>query len=96
MDNSRHNKLVLNILQKKAGILDAVTSLATVGGNVLVKGKETSDRLKAIDEEISANNKAIQQLQSVGSNSIAIRRYVERNVKLQEERETLTKGTSVI
>lgn len=92
MNKQAYEHIVGIILNKRAGLLDVATSLVTAGGNAVVKGKEKADRIQAIDEEIEVNNKAIQQLQAAGSNSIAIRKYVDRNIKLQEERSRLTTG----
>ena len=92
MNKHAYEHIVGIVLSKRAGLLDVATSLVAAGGTALVKGQENATRLQAIDEEIEANNKAIQQLQAAGSNSIAIRKYVDRNIKLQEERGKLTAG----
>lgn len=92
MNKQAYEYIVGIVLSKRAGLLDVATSLVAAGGTAIVKGQEKADRIQAIDEEIATNNKAIQQLQAAGSNSIAIRKYVDRNIKLQEERGRLTTG----
>ena len=92
MNKQAYEHTVGLVLSKQAVFLDVATSLISTGGEAYLKNKETQDRLQAIEDEIASNNKAIQELQATGSNSIAIRKYVDRNIQLQEEKGRLTAG----
>ena len=76
-------------LPKRANLLDIAASMLSAGADTYAKDKQASERIVAIDREIASNNDAIQQLQSLGSNSIAIRKYVDRNIKLKDEKDKL-------
>lgn len=89
MNKQAYEYIVGMVLNKSAGVADMVTSLVAAGSESYLRNKETEDRIKLIDEEIAHNDKAIQQLQAAGSNSISIRKYVYRNIQLQEEKSKL-------
>jgi hypothetical protein len=92
MNKQAYERMVGMVLNKSAGVVDVVTSLVAAGSESYLRNKETEDRIKLIDEEIAHNDKAIQQLQATGSNSVAIRKYVDRNIQLQEEKSKLKQG----
>lgn len=76
-------------LPKRANLLDIAASMLSAGADTYAKDRQASERIVAIDREIASNNDAIQQLQSLGNNSIAIRKYVDRNIKLKDEKDKL-------
>lgn len=95
MNKQAYEYIVGLVLNKEASVTDVVTTLISAGGEAYIKNKETEDRIKVIDEEIAANDKAIQQLQTMGSNSVAIRKYVDRNIQLQEEKSKLKSNINI-
>lgn len=76
-------------LAKRADLLGTATSMLIAGVDTYNKDRKAADRIRDIDREIASNNDAIQQLQSLGNNSIAVRKYVDRNIKLKEEKADL-------
>ena len=76
-------------MAKRADLLGTATSMLIAGVDTYNKDRQASERIMAIDKEIASNNDAIQRLQSLGNNSIAIRKYVDRNIKLKDEKDKL-------
>lgn len=95
MNKQAYEYIVGMVLNKSAGVADVVTSLVAAGSESYLRNRETEDRIKVIDEEIAHNDKAIQQLQATGSNSVAIRKYVDRNIQLQEEKSKLKSNINI-